>query len=367
MEDQMLDVVSTQETTPEMLQSKTLLKKEQRLIARLLEVQEAETRAQDRFQRAKRRLKRRRERLDRVQGKLALVRKQIADLQVTDQQIASMQPTSVIAATPASTLRTDAEEIERIHSTPLHETSSYRFLAFQPLETLPEPEVIASLNVESAASNATASEHEASQELEASDSSTIETETATPVTIEQEQVVGADPAVIASELDDASEMDISSRSNLERKPTNPLRSEQDDQPAARALSPEIQATKEAWVAAESAMQHARNKAHGLAGSISFLSQADALSNEFMEELVRKQAEANKALLKAQDDARIAYERFLQAQKDAEYTASQLTDAPTYTLENNQLQNQDHNALPPAEDNGADQTAKLHAIRLYKEW
>jgi hypothetical protein len=305
LEDQMLDVVSTQETTPDMLQSKPLLKKEQRLLARLLEAQEAETRAQDRFQRAKRRLKRRRERLDRVQGKLALVRKQIADLQVTDQQIASMQPTSVIAATPESTLRTDAEEIERIHST--------------------------------------------------------------PATIEQEQVVGADPAVIASELDDASEMDISSRSNLERKPTNPLRSEQDDQPAARALSPEIQATKEAWVAAESAMQHARNKAHGLAGSISFLSQTDGLSNEFMEELVRKQAEANKALLKAQDDARIAYERFLQAQKDAEYTASQLTDAPTYTLENNQLQNQDHNALPPAEDNGADQTAKLHAIRLYKEW
>ena len=64
------------------------------------------------------------------------------------------------------------------------------------------------------------------------------------------------------------------------------------------------------------MQNARNAAHGLAASISFLSQTDGISNEFMEELVRKQADANKELLKAQDAARAAYERFVQAQRDS---------------------------------------------------
>ena len=47
------------------------------------------------------------------------------------------------------------------------------------------------------------------------------------------------------------------------------------------------------------MQNARNAAHGLAASISFLSQTDGISNEFIEELLRKQADANKELLKAQ--------------------------------------------------------------------
>src|SRR5439155_27257401 len=100
---------------------------------------------------------------------------------------------------------------------------------------------------------------------------------------------------------------------------------QDLHPAS-PLSPDVKSAKEAWIAAESAMQNARNAAHGIATSISFLSQNDGLSNEFMEELVRKQADANKELLKTQDAARAAYERFVQAQRDTEPAARLPVDA-----------------------------------------
>jgi len=115
------------------------------------------------------------------------------------------------------------------------------------------------------------------------------------------------------------------------------------------------------------MQNARNAAHGIATSISFLSQNDGLSSEFVEELVRKQADANKELLKTQDAARAAYERFVQAQRDTESAARQPVDASMNSSEDHSQQKQENASLPPAEDNGADQTAKLHAIRLYKEW
>ena len=165
----------------------------------------------------------------------------------------------------------------------------------------------------------------------------------------------------------AAGIDLSSETNIERKPTKPLRLDQAGLPAAESLSPGVQSAKEAWIAAESAMQQARNAAYGIATSISFLSQDDGLSNEFMEELVRKQADANKAQLKAQDAARAAYERYVQAQRDTESAARLPVDAPMNSSEDHSQQKQEHASLPPAEGNGTDQTAKLHAIRLYKEW
>ncbi len=89
----MLHVDKTQEATPGVNPSKKLLKKEQRLFVRLQEEQEAEARAQDRFQRAQTRLQRRLCRLERISGKLLFVRKQIADLQITDQQSVYTEPT----------------------------------------------------------------------------------------------------------------------------------------------------------------------------------------------------------------------------------------------------------------------------------
>ena len=80
--------------------------------------------------------------------------------------------------------------------------------------------------------------------------------------------------------------------------------------------------REAWDAAEAEVLSARNTSHGIASSISFLSQTGGLSNESMAELLRKQSEANKAVTRAQNAARLAYDRFLRVQAEAERTAGQ---------------------------------------------
>jgi len=80
--------------------------------------------------------------------------------------------------------------------------------------------------------------------------------------------------------------------------------------------------REAWDEAEAEVLSARNTSHGIASSISFLSQTGGLSNESMAELLRKQSESNKAVTRAQNAARLAYDRFLQVQAEAERTAGQ---------------------------------------------
>ncbi|MGZ3611820.1 MAG: hypothetical protein ACXVBU_17355, partial [Ktedonobacteraceae bacterium] len=67
--------------------------------------------------------------------------------------------------------------------------------------------------------------------------------------------------------------------------------------------------------------------------------------------------------KTQDTARAAYERFVQAQRDAQPANGQAMNMP----EGSSQHNQEDASLPSAEENGLDQTAKLHAVRLYTEW
>ena len=485
----MLHVNKTQEATPDVNLSKKLLKKEQRLFVRLQEEQEAEARAQDRFQRAQTRLQRRLRRLERISGKLLLVRKQIADLQITDQQSVYTEPTLVTAATPESTPKETAATLEAealspsleestIPTTseteqevtilsanlsdvlaaqegeegqgrpalqpepsslapetsapievtsepeavttsenttnagttlkaetlsPTHtestmpttsepeqenttinanlsdllaalggkevkenpappspqlETSSPAPLISPPVEDTPESEGGSPYSIESTSPTTTEQEPVNSADSTAIEAEIDATESTSPTTIEQEPVNSADSTTVEAEIDATHEVDASSDSTMTRVPTKPLRLEQEIQPAAGSFPPDILSAKEAWVTAESALQNARNAAHGIAASISFLSQSDGLSNELMEELVRKQADANKALLKAQDAARVAYERFVQAQKDVEPAASQPVDTSMNTPVDHSQQKQ---------ENGDDQTAKLHAIRLYKDW
>jgi hypothetical protein len=247
---------------------------------------------------------------------------------------------------------------------PEQETSSSLPLSSIPFESAPETEAPSS-NAETDSSSTGESEHEADLEIEASSPSPIES--TIPTTYDQEPIAAFDTIAIEPEAEIKDDVDLSSEANTERKPTKPLRLEQPGLPVTEIHSPDVQSSKEAWIAAESAMQNARNAAHGLAASISFLSQTDGISNEFMEELVRKQADANKELLKAQDAARAAYERFVQAQRDTESSANRPVDISSNPAEDHSQQKQENASLPPAEENGVDQTAKLHAIRLYTEW
>jgi hypothetical protein len=404
-----------------------LHKKERRLTARLEDAQEAEARAQDRFQRAQVRLQRRRARLERITNNLLLVQKQIADAHVSDQQpvkeaispsetrldtplsevevvavpgseaLSPSHAESMIAGTSAPeqeavSISTDLSDglaasggeqggNERGYLTLGQETSAPAPLTSEPVEAIPaeagSSQVLAASGDEQGESeqehitpgqetSAPAPLQSPSLEttLESEGSSSSSLEPIAPTTIEQEPVASADSRAVEAEVDATPEVDTSPDSSMEREPTKPLRLEQEDRPAAASLSPDIQSAKEAWVAAESAVQHARNTAHGIAASISFLSQTSGFSDKFMSELVYKQAEANKALVKAQDASRLAYERFVQAQ---EYAASQPVDVAVDGSEKQAQWKQENGALPVVEDNANDQTVSMHAIRLYKAW
>jgi len=246
---------------------------------------------------------------------------------------------------------------------PEQETSSFVPLSSIPFESTSEPEALSS-NAEVDFSNTSESEHEATQELEASSPSSIESFIPSILSPqEQEPAATLDSIATESEAEVIDSNDISSETNTERKPTKPLQLDQPGLPAAESHTSDIQSAKEAWIAAESAMQNIRNAANSIATSISFLSQTEGLSSEFMEELVRKQADANRELLKAQDTAQAAYERFVQAQRDAQPATGQSVNTP----EDSSQHKQEDASLPPAEENGLDQTAKLHAVRLYTEW
>ena len=73
----------------------------------------------------------------------------------------------------------------------------------------------------------------------------------------------------------------------------------------------------------------------------------------MEELLRKQSEANKALVESQKSARGAYERLVQAEE-------------TYQLAQQEEQSHSNGLTSTSTDEG-DATVQMHAIHLYKEW
>src|SRR6266566_1027266 len=353
LEDQILPVDSTEEVTSDANPFKKLLKKEQRFIALLQEEQEDEARALERFQRAQARLERRRKRVERIQGKLVLVREQIADLRIADQQTAYVEHEPAIATALESIPRVDSEEFAPVH-------------VEQGIVDSQESDGSSSSYAEPFIPETSASEQEATS-ISTVVSDVLAAGSGEEREIEQEPIASDDTSIVEPEVVYTLNVGTSTDSIMGRVPTKPLELEQQDQHTASPLSTDVQSAKEAWIAAESAMQNARNAAHGIATSISFLSQNDGLSNEFVEELVRKQADANKELLTTQDAARAAYERFVQAQRDTESAARQPVDASMNSSEDHSQQKQENASLPPAEDNGADQTAKLHAIRLYKEW
>ncbi len=467
LEDQIVYADSTEVVASEENPFKKLLKKEQRLLERLQDEQEAEAEAQDSYQRAKARLQGRRKRVERFQRKLSLVREELAELQISDQrmvykehevilvpfteeasQIASQEDSlaqpeqhSLISQEladlspvnteyPASNTSEPEQEYASTHldvndvpandgneetaggeevSLPQQETTTPPLFKYEPIQSLVEPEfeaipegrsdleqvarheiaspvplpsepfeaslepeVSPSFEVYTGSSNIISSEQEAVEEIETSSSSFIES--TIPYAQDQEPVATSGASEVEDEAGASESAGASPETNSERRPTRPLQLEQPGSPDTVSHEALVQPAKEAWIAAETAMQHARNTVNGIKKSITFLSQTDGLSNVFMEELVRKQAEANEQLLRAQNAARAAYERFVEAQRDSQSAASQSADVSTGSSESSSRQDQQEASLvqqeaslPPAEENGLDQTAKLHSVRLYTEW
>jgi hypothetical protein len=334
MENQSLYTDEEQQTASRAGHARKLLKREQRLLERLQEAQEAEARALDRFRRTQARVQRRKARLERIKSHLSLVRKQIADL-----QIAGQQPEPIAPAQPEPEPVTTSDTATVISSTSEPEVVSTSDSTSDNAATTPETEP-ASLS-----DAVTAATDRIEQEVDV---------TPGPVAEDEQEVVMQDSGEQPSD------------STPESEPATPPVSEQESQ-ATTVPSPQgVVAAKEAWLAAEAAVQDARNTAHGIAASISFLSQTGGLSSELMDELLRKQSEANKALGNAQNAARAAYDKFVQVQEEAQDGSNPTARLSTETAGSSTQQNQE-NGASSVEDNVTDQTAQMHAVRLYKAW
>jgi hypothetical protein len=355
MEDQSLYVDEEQQTASRAGLARKLLKREHRLLERLQEAQEAEARALDRFRRVQARLQRRRARLERIKTHLSLVRRQIADLQIADQQPEPVEPALEVPSTPEPVPMTDSEVIAPVQTEP-EPIPTYD--AATVISSTTEPEVVST-------SDSTSGVAPAAPETEAVSPS--DAVLAAPNTIEQE--VDATPGAEVAHEQKVAIQDSGgqpSDSTAESEPTGALLSEQESVTTTVPSPQDVAAAKEAWGAAESAVRDARNTAHGIAASISFLSQTGGLSSELMEELLRKQSEANKAHTKAQNAAREAYEKFVQVQEEAEHVANPPARESMEAAGSPTQQNQE-NGASPVEDNVTDQTGQMRPVRLYKPW
>jgi len=355
MEEQGLYDDEEQQTASRAGLTKKLLKREQRLLERLQEAQEAEARALDRFRRVQARLQRRRARLERIKNHLSLVRKQIADLQIAGQQPEPIEPAPVMTSTPETAPLTDSEVIEPAQTEPESAPTSD---AGTIISSTSEPEVVS-------ISDSTLDVAVAAPETEPV--SLSDGLLAAPDTIEQE--VDATPGAEAADEQEVMMQDSReqpSDSTPVSEPASPQLAEQESVITTVPSPQDVAAAKEAWLTAETAVQDARNTAHGIAASISFLSQTGGLSSNLMDELLHKQSEANKALGKAQNAAREAYEKFAQVQEEAEHAANVPARGSMETGESPTQQDQE-NGASPVEDNVTDQTVQMRAVRLYKAW
>lgn|SRR6266566_3550609 len=372
--------------------ARKLRKREQRLLGRLQEVQEKEARALERLRRAEARLQRRSARLERVLSHLLLVRQQLAHLQLVEQQPEQVAPVIAVTATSevastsdtevnvspaqadlaptgvATTNTTTQPELIAAPGAPSDTTTTPVSELVSPSDsnavvavsepaatTATEPELISTPDTTPGTSTTTGVEP----------SSTPVSESEAPTRLETE--VDATPEVATSpehETALSASQEQPSGSIAEPEATTSPVVEQESQPTSESPAQAAAQAKEAWAAAEAEVQSARNTAHGIAASISFLSQTGGLSNELMAELLRRQSEANKALTKAQYVARLAYGKFVQKQQASERAASQQAEASTGATEHHTQQDQE-NGASPAEDSAVDLTGKMHAIHLYK--
>ncbi len=405
--------------------ARKLREREQHLLERLQEAQTKEARAQERLRRAEARLQRRRTRLERINSYLTHVRRQIADLQVTDWQPEQVDAALGVPVTsePASmngsevtapSIQTETEITPATDSAPaVSGTSEPEVVpaadSAPVISNVPEPEVVPA--ADSAPTVSSAPEPEPApvadsapvisnvpepEPVPAADSaptvsSAPEPEVApiadsAPVISNVPEPEAATPADGGSAAPDRPDVEVDATPEFvaspeqvvvssdseeqahdtapEREVTTTLGSGQETALTSASFAQAAALAKEAWVAAENEVQHARTTAHNMAASISFLSQKGGLSNELMAELLRKQSEANKALSKAQNAARAAYEKFVHAQEEADRAEHQQANGVIDTADNLAQQNQE-NGASPVEDNAEDDTGKMRFFDLHK--
>ncbi len=364
MDDQILQASEEPQAETVSDLARKLRKREHRLLERLQEAQHKEARALERLRRAGARLERRRARLERVNNYLILIHQQIADLEITDRQPeqvdsmvlavpvtsepASMNGSEANAASvqaapelvPGSDTAPGASATPEVEAETTSDTTSAVSTTTEPeavstsgsTSTVPElvstPGTASEISTTTGAESASPadSEQEATRRLELEVAATSEVaaspeqEDALPVSPEPAPASIAEPKATTSLVAEPVSSEPAPATITEPEATTSLVAEPVSSEPAPAQA--VLLAREAWDAAEAEVLSARNTSHGMASSISFLSQTGGLSNESMAELLRKQSEANKAVTRAQNAARLAYDRFLRVQAEAERTAGQ---------------------------------------------
>jgi len=278
-----------------------LMKQERRLLERLQEAREAELRSMDRFQRAQAKLQRRQARVARLEQRLDALRGGLASPALAEEQPdpilsanghnppeerAQEAPLAVVIAMSESAEGTDVVVLEAVTISPEEE------------ETLEILEILEVQEVEEAL--ATASERD-----------TIEVEPYVTPELRSEAEVLVEPG----EQEQPVELPQVEPVPVQVEPVQEEVSQTEAPLVPEQKTPEqiyLEAQEE-WKTANTAAHLARNRAQDMAASISTLAQS-GLSGTLMEELLRKQSDANKALNEAQQTARLAYEQLIQAEQ-----------------------------------------------------
>lgn len=341
------------------------LKQERKLLERLKEAREAVARSRDRFQRAQDKLSRREARVARLERHLDALRAQLAhptnDKQDVDiasanghapssddaheatfaaiapelsivPEISTNDMASPEASVQAGYVETqepqekqEAQEIEQAEDVGnVQETQEPQ----DTLEVLEILEIIETLDV----SNADDSDEiepyvtpHLQADAEQSSAEALLLELAAPVDAATEPEI-SDEAPVDSQVETPEQAEqleqpvlpVQAEAPAEEQSSTPkpvaVVDSPESSPAAVQQAPEqaLAEAREEWNRANAAVHLARNRAQDMASSISTLVQT-GLSGSLMEELLRKQAEANKALHEAQQHARLTYEQLVQAE------------------------------------------------------
>ncbi len=282
-----------------------LMKQERRLLERLKEAREAELRSIERFQRAQAKLQRRQARITRLEQRLDALRGGLASPAPTEEQHElnlsanghnppeeSVQeaPIVLVIATPDSAEGTEVAVLEAVALSPEEEAEE----AEEEQETLEILEILEVLEIE-------------------------------PY-VTPELRTEADVLVEPAEQEQQVELPQSEPVPAQVEPTHEERFETEAllAPAQKTLEQIYLEAQEEWKMANTAAHLARNRAQDMAASISTLAQS-GLSGTLMEELLRKQSDANKALNEAQQTARLAYEQLIQAEQSYQSARQHATD------------------------------------------
>jgi hypothetical protein len=333
-------------------------KRERNLLERLREAQEAEARALERFQRAQAKLERRKARIQRLEQRLTRLKEEQAGVEASTGEALIEQPTTngyvplevqgqdVLAATAtldgpllASTSEytsveeeaaSEAEDAVTPELQPPPEPAEMTAQVSEQTEQEEQNEQGGQGEVEEGEAQVAAEEEAARVEAEGEEQAVAEEGDAQVAAEEDEQVVAEEEAAQVEQEEQAAlseetqpiqrvqpvaQAEVAAIVEEEAGVTESAEAAPPPKSAEQVLAE----AREVWHMADAAVNLARSRAQDLATSISILGQAN-LSSTLMEELLHKQAEANKALVDAQRTARVAYEELVLAEET--YRASQ---------------------------------------------